>query len=144
MGKRAITFKEHQATIAKELMECRAFYDFCWHLGGAQSGVASQSAEDVDWQGKVASLLRRKTATVSIIHFGEELETLLRTLPQSAGVCLKDPQRSPRPERAECRPRAKRTRLWSNPFAGILHGRRRGIEGRNDPPRAAAELRYKR
>ncbi|MGO9201007.1 MAG: tyrosine-type recombinase/integrase [Limisphaerales bacterium] len=82
--KRAITFKEHQAIIGNEQNpERRAFYEFCWHLGGAQSDVANLAAEDIDWQGKVVSFLRRKTGTVSIIRFGEELETVLRTLPQA-------------------------------------------------------------
>jgi hypothetical protein len=40
--KRAITWKEHQAIITTEMNpERRAFYEFCWHLGGAQSDVAS-------------------------------------------------------------------------------------------------------
>ncbi|MGA2174667.1 MAG: hypothetical protein ABSH38_06760 [Verrucomicrobiota bacterium] len=49
--KRVITWKEHQAIIASEMNpERRAFYEFCWHLGGAQSDVASLTAEDIDWQ----------------------------------------------------------------------------------------------
>ena len=63
--------------------ERRAFYEFCWHLGGAQSDVARLAAEDIDWQGRVVSFLRRKTGTVSIIRFGEDLETVPRTLPQA-------------------------------------------------------------
>jgi hypothetical protein len=40
--KRAITFKEHQAIIENEQnAERRAYYEFCWHLGGAQSDAAS-------------------------------------------------------------------------------------------------------
>jgi hypothetical protein len=47
--KRAITGKEHQAIIEKEANpERRAFYEFWWHLGGAQSDVASLTAEDID------------------------------------------------------------------------------------------------
>src|SRR5580658_5117757 len=81
--KRAITWKEHQAIITSEMnLERRAFYEFCWHLGGAQSDVASLTAEDVDWQTKAVSFLRHKTGTVSIIRFGRELEAILRTLPQ--------------------------------------------------------------
>jgi hypothetical protein len=41
----------------------------CWHLGGAQSDVASLTAEDVDWPGKVVSFHRHKTGTVSIMGF---------------------------------------------------------------------------
>jgi hypothetical protein len=36
--KRAITVREHQAMIGNEQNpERRAFYEFCWHLGGAHS-----------------------------------------------------------------------------------------------------------
>ena len=58
--------------------ERRAFYEFCWHLGGAQSDVASLTAEDIDWQTKVVSFHRHKTGTVSIIRFGTELEASCR------------------------------------------------------------------
>ncbi|HZM03540.1 MAG TPA: tyrosine-type recombinase/integrase [Candidatus Saccharimonadales bacterium] len=81
--KRAITWQEHQTIIEKELNpERRAFYEFCWHLGGAQSDLASLTTEDIDWSSKVVSFRRHKTGTVSIIRFGAELEGILRTLPQ--------------------------------------------------------------
>ena len=52
--KRAITFNEHQAIITTEgNAERLAFYEFCWHLGGAQSDLASLTAEDIDWPTKV-------------------------------------------------------------------------------------------
>ena len=79
------------------------------------------SAEEIDWQGKAVSFLRRETATVSIIRFGEGFETVLRTLPQAGELCLKDPQPPPPTERAERRRRAKRTRLWSNRFSIFGH-----------------------
>jgi hypothetical protein len=82
--KRAVTLAEHQAIVANEAnLERRAFYEFCWHLHGAQSDVASLSAEDVDWQTKAVSFLRHKTGTVSTIRFGKEPEGILRTLPQA-------------------------------------------------------------
>ena len=82
--KRAITWAEHQAIIARQLNpERRAFYECCWLIGGAQSDIACLSAEDIDWQSKVVSFNRKKTGTVSIIRFGAELEAVLRLLPQS-------------------------------------------------------------
>jgi integrase len=82
--KRAVTSDEHQAIIGNESNpERRAFYDFCWHLGGAQSDLAGLTAEDVDWQTNAVSFLRHKTGTVSIIRFGKELEALLQSLPQT-------------------------------------------------------------
>ena len=42
-----IRFKEKRAIIENEANpERRAFYEFCWHLGGAQSDVASLSLGD--------------------------------------------------------------------------------------------------
>jgi integrase len=43
--------------------------------------VASLTAEDIDWQGKVVSFHRHKTGTVSIIRFGAEVESVLQSLP---------------------------------------------------------------
>jgi integrase len=82
--KRAITAQEHQAIVAAEKnAERRAFYELCWHLGGAQSDVANLTAEDIDWQAKVVSFMRNKTGTASIIRFGDELDRVLITLPRS-------------------------------------------------------------
>ena len=82
--KRAVTWAEHQSIIAGELNpERRAYYECCWHLGGAQSDVANLTAEDIDWQTKIVSFFRQKTGTPSIIRFGIELERVLRSLPQS-------------------------------------------------------------
>jgi integrase len=82
--KRAITPKEHQTIIESESNpERRAFYEFCWHIGGAQSDIANLRAEDVDWRDKVVSFHRLKTGTASIIRFGDELESILRTLPKT-------------------------------------------------------------
>jgi integrase len=81
--KRAVTALEHQAIVAAEHNpERRAFYELCWHLGGAQSDIANLTAEDVDWQTRAVSFSRNKTGTVSIIRFGGELERILRSLPQ--------------------------------------------------------------
>ena len=82
--KRAITLEEHQAIVAGEKnAERRAFYELCWHLGGAQSDVASLTAEDIDWPVKTISFMRHKTGTPSIIRFGDDLERVLLTLPKS-------------------------------------------------------------
>ncbi len=82
--KRAITTQEHQAIVtAEHNPERRAFYELCWHLGGAQSDVANLTAEDIDWQAKVVSFMRNKTGTASIIRFGEELERVLLALPRT-------------------------------------------------------------
>ena len=80
--KRAITLEEHEAILAKVLNEQqRAFYQLCWHLGGAQGDIAGLTAESVDWKSQVVGFARRKTGTISMIHFGDDVATVLRTLP---------------------------------------------------------------
>lgn len=81
--KRAITQKEHLAILSLEKnAERLAFYECCWHLGGAQTDIAFLKTEDVDWEARVVSFERRKTGSVSIIHFGAELERVLQALPR--------------------------------------------------------------
>ncbi|MES2697762.1 MAG: tyrosine-type recombinase/integrase [Verrucomicrobiota bacterium] len=81
--KRAVTAKEHAAIVRTEQNpERRAYYECCWHLGGAQSDIANLIAEDIDWQNKVVSFHRQKTGTASIIRFGADLERVLQNLPR--------------------------------------------------------------
>jgi len=81
-AKRAVTLAEHQAIVAHESNpERRAYYECCWHLGGAQTDIANLTAKDIDWQNKIVSFHRQKTGTPSIIRFGSELEAVLRSLP---------------------------------------------------------------
>lgn len=80
--KRAITLKEHEAIVARELNpERRSFYQLAWHLGAAQTDLAMLKAEDVDWDQRVISFFRRKTKSVARLHFGADVEAILRTLP---------------------------------------------------------------
>jgi len=81
--KRAITFDEHQRIVAREKNpERRNFYWLCWHLGGSQTDVAYLSAEDIDWQNHTIAYARKKTGSLAIIHFGDEIAEVLRRLPQ--------------------------------------------------------------
>jgi integrase len=80
--KRAVTFAEHQRIIATETNpERRAFYECCWHIGGAQSDVAELDAEDIDWKNGVLAFRRKKTGVASIIRIGPELDRILRSPP---------------------------------------------------------------
>jgi integrase len=83
--KRAITFEEHQKIIARELnLATRAYYELLWHLGGAQTDIATLTAEDIDWKDHTISYRRHKTGAMSLIAFGNEVAAILKTLP-SAG-----------------------------------------------------------
>jgi integrase len=80
--KRGLTAEEHRKIIAGEQnAEWRAFYQMLWHVGGAQSDVATLRAENVDWNQKVLSFSRMKTGTTVQLHFGGEAEQLLADLP---------------------------------------------------------------
>ena len=60
--KRAITADEHANIVARERNpEIKAFYEFCWHLGGSQSDIANLKAVDVDWEHQAISYHRQKT-----------------------------------------------------------------------------------
>lgn len=80
--KRAITIEEHRAIVARELNpERRAFYQLAWHLGASQSDIAFLDAENIDWENKIISFARRKTGQLSHVHFGDEVEAILKSLP---------------------------------------------------------------
>jgi integrase len=83
-SKRAITAQEHARIIARETNpQRRAFYELCWHLGGSQGDIADLTFEDIDWQDHTISYNRSKTNVTSLLHFGEEVAEILRSLSQA-------------------------------------------------------------
>ena len=82
--KRAITFEEHQAIVAREQNAGRkAFYQLAWHLGASQSDIAFLEAENIDWEDRVISYARKKTGSIALMRFDDEIAAILRTLPAS-------------------------------------------------------------
>jgi integrase len=82
--KRAITFEEHQKIIQREHNPAtRAYYQLLWHLGGAQTDIATLTAEDIDWNDRTIAYRRHKTGVTSLISFGEVVAVVLETLPRS-------------------------------------------------------------
>src|SRR5688572_21951575 len=80
--KRAITVEEHELIIEREKnSERRSFYELCWHLGGSQSDIAHLKAEDIDWPNQTIAYARQKTGSLAMIHFGPDIEAVLRRLP---------------------------------------------------------------
>ena len=80
--KRAITAAEHQAILhAEQNEERRAFYALAWHLGAAQSDLAALTAENIDWEQRSIRFFRKKTHSVALLRFGEEVAALLGLLP---------------------------------------------------------------
>lgn len=82
--KRAITLKEHQAIVARETnAERKAFYQMAWHLGASQSDLACLEAGNVDWENRVIGFARKKTGSMALLSFGDEVAEIVRSLPSS-------------------------------------------------------------
>ncbi len=82
--KRGITLAEHLAIVSRELNpERKAFYQLAWHLGAAQSDIAFLEAENIDWEHSVISFARKKTGSIALMRFDEDMAELLRSLPDS-------------------------------------------------------------
>lgn len=82
--KRGITLEEHRKIVARERnQESRAFYELCWHLGGAQSDMANLKTEDVDWENQIIAFSRKKTAAPVLVRFGKQVSEILKDLPGS-------------------------------------------------------------
>ena len=80
--KRGITLAENQAIVARELNpERKAFYQLAWHLGAAQSDIAFLEAENIDWEHNFISFARKKTGSIAIMRFDEDVAEILRDLP---------------------------------------------------------------
>jgi integrase len=85
--KRAITEAEHRRIVARERNpEWNAFYQVCWHFGGAQTDMATLCAADIDWESGTLSFSRKKTAVPVVIALSPEVKDLLKTLPCSGNL----------------------------------------------------------
>jgi len=80
--KRGINEEEHWTLVeAERNPERKAFLELAWHLGAAQGDLARLGADNIDWENRVISFRRKKTGTVAVLRFGEEVEAVLRRLP---------------------------------------------------------------
>lgn len=85
--KRAITLDEHRRIVEREQNpERKAFYEMCWQIGASQTDVAKLKAENIDWQNRTVNFARQKTGEAVHMAIGQELEKLLRSLPQSGSL----------------------------------------------------------
>src|SRR5258707_7294336 len=86
--KRAITLEEHRRIVDREQNpERRDFYELCWHLGGSQTDIANLEAEQIDWKNRVIGYARKKTGSLAFVHFGTDIENVLRRRPV-VGFCF--------------------------------------------------------
>ena len=67
--------------------ERKAFLELAWHLGAAQGDLATLGADNIDWENRIISFRRKKTGTVAVLRFDEQLEAILRRLPRF-GPCV--------------------------------------------------------
>ena len=82
--KRAITIEEHEKIIAREKNpEVNAYFRLLWHIGGAQSDVATLTNENIDWNSRTIAFARKKTGVPVVVSFGEDAAAVLKSLPQS-------------------------------------------------------------
>lgn len=82
--KRGVTASEHQKIIDIELdSERKAYYGLLWHLGGAQSDIAALTAEDINFTDNYLAFGRKKTGSMSTVHFGPQTEEILMGLPKT-------------------------------------------------------------
>jgi len=64
----------------------KAYLAGTWHLGASQRDLANLEADDIAWQQRVIAYSRKKTGSLACIRFGEEIEAILKRLP-NAGRC---------------------------------------------------------
>jgi integrase len=85
--RRAVTASEHALIVASEKNpEKRAFYQFLWETGAAQSDAAEMEAGHIDWSNGQICYRRKKRGPDSSparMTMGARLRALLETLPTS-------------------------------------------------------------
>ncbi len=76
--KRGIAWEEHQKIISTEINPERClFYKLLWEIGGSQTDVATLTADNIDWEGRLLWYRRHKLkrdAEPARITIGEGLE----------------------------------------------------------------------
>lgn len=89
-SKRAITLAEHAAILASELnVERRAYYDFLYETGAAQTDAATMTAERIDWRTGVLAYRRQKLGPFSEparLTIGQKLREILLSLPEQGDL----------------------------------------------------------
>lgn len=87
---RAITAEEHERIIASELnAEKRAYYEFLWHTGAAQSDGAEMTAEKFNWNDKLLVYQRMKMEGLggqASLNIGPRFQALLGSLPAQGSL----------------------------------------------------------
>ena len=90
MSKRAIRPEEHAAIIASEHNgDRRAYYDFLYETGAAQTDAANMNSEHIDWRTGVLTYRRQKLGPLSEparLTIGKRLREILLALPTTGDL----------------------------------------------------------
>ena len=88
--RRAVMAEEHAAIISSEKNpEKRAYYEFLYETGAAQSDAAELAAESIDWQDGLLVYHRKKLGPDSEparLSIGRKLRELLESLPKTSDL----------------------------------------------------------
>jgi hypothetical protein len=80
--RRDITWEEHRRLVAIEKSaERRDYLELLWHVGAAQTDLASLTAADIAWPHRTLTYFRRKTGEPCVLRYGPEMEAILKRLP---------------------------------------------------------------
>jgi len=80
--RRGITWEEHRRLVAVEKSaERRDYLELLWHVGAAQTDLASLTAADIAWPHRTLTYFRRKTGEPCVLRYGPEMEAILKRLP---------------------------------------------------------------
>ena len=89
-SKRATTAEEHAAIIASEHNpERRAYYEFLYETGAAQTDAANMTAAQIDWRTGVLTYRRQKlddSSEPARLTIGKKLRAILLTLPEKGDL----------------------------------------------------------
>jgi integrase len=84
---RAITSEEHQNIIEGENQaERRNYYQMLWEIGSGQTDAANLTTSNIDWNKRLLSYRRQKTAQLCLMQIGSRLEKLLKSLPAEGSL----------------------------------------------------------
>ena len=61
----------------------RRFTNWLGIIGAVQSDLAFLEAENIDWQSNIISFARKKTGSIALMRFDNEVAHILRSLPHS-------------------------------------------------------------
>ena len=142
-SKGAITAEEHGAVIASEKNpERRAYYEFLYDTGAAQTDAANLTAEHIDWRNGVLLYRRKKLGPFSEpcrLTMGNKLRALVNVLPASGDLFPNIQRTSPNHRSAEFHRRCRIARITGISLHSYRHAWAQRAKASGYPQRFAQE-----